>query len=84
MIAALRRSSPEFARLWGRSSVAHHGNERKTVDHPEVGELELDCDLLSVYGADLRVIVFTAAPGSEAADKLRLQTVFGTEDMTAP
>ncbi|GAA1913870.1 helix-turn-helix domain-containing protein [Streptantibioticus ferralitis] len=84
MIGALRTSSPEFARLWERSTVAHHGNERKTVDHPEVGELELDCDVLSVHGADLRIIVFTAAPGSEAADKLRLLTVLGTEDMTAP
>jgi MmyB-like transcription regulator ligand binding domain len=84
MIGALRTSSPEFARLWERSTVARHGSERKTVDHPEVGELELDCDVLSVHGADLRIIVFTAAPGSEAADKLRLLTVLGTEDMTAP
>ncbi len=84
MISALRTSSPEFARLWELPTVAHHGNERKTIDHPEVGELELDCDVLSVHGADLRIIVFTAAPGSEAADKLRLLTVLGTEDMTAP
>jgi transcriptional regulator with XRE-family HTH domain len=83
MISALRTSNPEFARLWEQSTVAHHGNERKTVDHPEVGELELDCDVMSVHGADLRMIVFTAAPGSEAADKLRLLTVLGTEDMTS-
>jgi hypothetical protein len=37
-----------------------------------------------VHGADLRIIVFTAAPGSEAADKLQLLIVLGTEDMTAP
>ncbi len=84
MIGALRRSSPEFAHLWELSTVAHHGHERKTVDHPEVGALELDCDVLSVHGADLRIIVFTAVPGSGAADKLRLLTVLGTEDMTAP
>jgi MmyB-like transcription regulator ligand binding domain len=84
MIGALRTSSPEFARLWERSTVARHGSERKTVDHPEVGELELDCDVLSGHGADLRIIVLTAAPGSEAADKLKLLTVLGTEDMTAP
>jgi transcriptional regulator with XRE-family HTH domain len=71
MIAALRASSPEFAGLWERPSVVHHASERKTVDHPEVGELELDCDVLSVHGADLRIIVFTAERGSEAADKLR-------------
>ncbi|HEY0935049.1 MAG TPA: helix-turn-helix domain-containing protein [Trebonia sp.] len=84
LITALRKSNPEFARLWGLSTVAHHGSERKTVDHPDVGELELDCDVLSVHGADLRVIVFTAAPGSEAAGKLRLLSVLGSEDTSSP
>ena len=83
MIGALRASSPEFARMWEGSGVAHHGNERKLIDHPELGELELDCDVLSVHGADLRIIIFTAAPGSEAAGKLQLLTVLGTETMTA-
>jgi len=82
MITALRRSNPQFAHLWELATVAHHGNERKTIDHPALGELELDCDVLSVHGADLRIIVFTAAPGSEAAGKLRLLSVLGSEDMT--
>ncbi|MGW0085397.1 MmyB family transcriptional regulator [Streptomyces sp. NPDC003393] len=84
MIGALRRSSPEFAYLWEGSTVAHHRSERKIVDHPHVGDVELDCDVLSVHGADLRVVVYTAAPDSEAADKLRLLTVLGTENMTPP
>jgi transcriptional regulator with XRE-family HTH domain len=84
LIGALRTSSPEFARLWEGSAVAHHGSENKTVDHPQVGDVELDCDVLSVHGADLRIVVFTAAPGSEAADKLRLLTVLGTETITPP
>src|ERR1019366_5020208 len=37
MITALRRSNPEFAHLWELSTVAHHGNERKTIDHPDAG-----------------------------------------------
>ena len=83
MITAMRRSSPAFAHLWELSTVANHGNERKTIDHPEAGELELDCDVLSVHGADLRIIVFTAAPGSQAACKLRLLSVLGSENMSA-
>jgi hypothetical protein len=82
MIAALRSGSTEFARLWEQSTVSRHGNERKTVVHPEVGELDLDCDVLSVHGAYLRIVVFTAAPGSAAADRLRLLTVLGTEVMS--
>ena len=84
MIRELRRSSAEFAGLWALSTVSHHGNERKIIDHPAVGELALDCDVLTVHGADLRIIVFTAAPGSEAADKLRLLRVLGTEDLALP
>jgi hypothetical protein len=83
MITALRRSHSDFAHLWELSTVAHHGNERKTIDHPDAGELELDCDVLSVHGADLRIIVFTAAPGSEAAGKLRLLSVLSSENMSA-
>lgn len=84
MISALRTSNPAFARLWEGATVAHHGTDRKTINHPEVGDLELDCDVLSVHGVDLRIVVFTAAPGSEAANKLQLLTVLGTEDMNAP
>ena len=83
MITTLRRSSPAFAHLWELSVITHHGHERKTIDHPDAGELELDCDVLTVHGADLRIIVFTAAPGSEAADKLRLLSVLGSQDMSA-
>jgi transcriptional regulator with XRE-family HTH domain len=83
MIGALWAGSPEFARLWEQSTVSHHGNERKTVVHPDAGEIELDCDVLSVHGADLRIVVFTAPPGSEAADRLRLLSVLGTEVMTS-
>jgi transcriptional regulator with XRE-family HTH domain len=84
MIGDLRRSNTDFARLWDGSAVAHHASERKTIDHPQVGAIELDCDVLSLHGADLRIIVFTAAPDSEAADKLRLLTVIGLQDMNAP
>ncbi|MFC0105171.1 MmyB family transcriptional regulator [Kibdelosporangium aridum] len=79
MISALRTSNSEFAHLWEESTVAHHATERKTIVHPEVGDVELDCDVLTVHGADLRIIVFTAPPGSEAADRLRLLAVLGTE-----
>ena len=42
------------------------------MHHPELGPITVDCDVLSVPAVDLRVVAFTAAPGSEDADKLRL------------
>ncbi|TDC13409.1 helix-turn-helix domain-containing protein [Actinomadura bangladeshensis] len=83
LISELRRSSPEFAQLWAGSAVAHHGNESKTVVHPELGEFELDCDVLTVHGADLRLVVYTASPGSDGADKLRSLTVLAAEVLSA-
>ena len=35
-----------------------------------VGDLELDCDVFNVAGTDLHIVAYTAAEGSEAAEKL--------------
>ena len=66
LIADLRRACPPFARLWeaGPAAVAPRTASRKTTLHPEVGEITLDCDVLTVAGSDLRLVVYTAAPGS--------------------
>jgi hypothetical protein len=39
----------------------------------------VDCDVLTVDGSDLRIVAYTAPPGSEAAEKLRLLSVIGTQ-----
>jgi hypothetical protein len=51
------------------------------VNHPELGAIALDCDVLTVPGSDLRIVVYTAAPGSDAAEKLRLLSVVGLQSM---
>ena len=70
LIEELLTRSPEFAELWGTGAVGEHESERKTVIHPLVGELEVDCDVFSVAGADLRIVAYTAAAGSPEAEKL--------------
>lgn len=84
MINELRSRSEEFARLWASGAVGHHKTARKTIDHPQVGPIELDCDVLSAHGSDVRIVVFTADPGSEAATKLRLLSVLAGENTLAP
>lgn len=79
MVRDLRSSSAEFNEIWGHARVGHHGGESKIIDHPMVGSIELDCDVLSVHGSDLRIIVFTAPPRSSASESLRLLSVLGTE-----
>jgi hypothetical protein len=37
--------------------------------------------VLTVRGSDLRIVAYTAPPGSDAAGKLRLLAVIGTQSM---
>ncbi|GAA2840338.1 helix-turn-helix transcriptional regulator [Kribbella solani] len=76
------RGYAEFARLWEQPVTGFHRSERKTIRHPEVGEFSIDCDVLAVPGNDLRIVVYTAAPGSDAAEKLRLLSVIGLQALT--
>ncbi|WP_448389808.1 MmyB family transcriptional regulator [Microbacterium aurum] len=63
----------------GSTGVAvQHANDIKAIDHPVVGEVVLDCDVMVIPGADLRVVVYSAASGSPDADKLDLLRVTGT------
>ncbi|TWP50788.1 helix-turn-helix transcriptional regulator [Lentzea tibetensis] len=79
LIAELCAKSARFAELWDSGAVGHHVAARKTIDHPRVGTLTLDCDVLTVAGSDLRIIVYTAEPGTEDAERLALLTVLGTQ-----
>ncbi|MFC4866884.1 helix-turn-helix transcriptional regulator [Streptomonospora arabica] len=82
LIAELRRRSTQFDNLWESAAVGEHEAGRKTIDHPQVGALTLDCDVLSVAGSDLRIMVYTAQPGTEGADRLALLSVIGTQLLT--
>ncbi|WP_262284138.1 helix-turn-helix transcriptional regulator [Micromonospora sp. MA102] len=81
LLAELREHSPRFAELWDAGTVGRHAAARKTVDHPHVGPLTLDCDVLTVAGSDLRIMVYTAEPGSPDAERLALLTVLGTQSL---
>jgi hypothetical protein len=81
LVADLRATSPRFAHSWDSHVVTLRTTTSKTVLHPEVGPLELDCDVLSMAGSDAYIVAFTAAPGTEEAEKLRLLEVIGTQEL---
>lgn len=81
LIAELRANSERFADLWDCGAVGRHEASRKTVDHPQVGVVTLDCDVLSVAGSDLRIMIYTAEPGSQDAERLELLSVLGTQTL---
>lgn len=82
MVKRLLAVSPEFAQLWDAHVVGVGHDRRKRVQHPELGILELDCQ--RVFDADQAqtLLVFTAMPGSDSAEKLRLLAVIGRQRLT--
>jgi MmyB-like transcription regulator ligand binding domain len=83
LIADLRAANERFAQLWNARPVAVTSSSRKTFEHPEVGRLTLNCDILTVQGSDLRIVVYTPRPGSPDADTLALIGVLGLQDLSA-
>jgi len=81
LVADLRARSDRFAELWDSGVVGQHEAARKTIDHPQVGPVTLDCDILTVAGSDLRLMIYTAEPGSEDAERLALITVLGIQTL---
>nr|WP_202478146.1 helix-turn-helix transcriptional regulator [Streptomyces sp. SID5470] len=75
LVEELRSASAEFARLWDEGAVGPHVSARKTVVHPQVGEVTCDCDVLTVPGCDIRLVVYTVAAGSADAEKLEFLRV---------
>jgi transcriptional regulator with XRE-family HTH domain len=82
LVGELRVNSDRFTELWDSGAVGHHATAHKIVDHPHVGPVALDCDTLTVAGTDQRIMIYTAEPGSEDAERLALVTVLGTQTLT--
>ncbi|MGN7701318.1 helix-turn-helix transcriptional regulator [Cellulosimicrobium sp. 22601] len=83
LVRELRRTSPEFAELWERQEVARRFVDHKVLVHPVVGEIEVDCQALLTEDQQQVLLVLTAAPGTEAVDRIRLLGVLGTQDLAA-
>jgi hypothetical protein len=82
LIADLRAASPAFAQRWACGAARPHSAARKTIEHPEVGPIELDCDVLTVPDSDLRLVVYTAPAGSPAAGALALLGAVGLQSFS--
>jgi transcriptional regulator with XRE-family HTH domain len=79
LIADLQDASPRFAAAWEARPVAQRTSSHKTIEHPQVGRLTLDCDVLTVGGSGLRLVVYTAAPGSPDESALEMIAALGLQ-----
>ncbi|GAA4011251.1 helix-turn-helix transcriptional regulator [Allokutzneria multivorans] len=78
IVDSLLSSSPEFAALWEQHEVAVRRGEHKRIAHPEVGVLDLHCQVLHTDSQDQILLVYTASPGSDGYEKLSLLSVVGS------
>ncbi|MET1075318.1 MAG: helix-turn-helix transcriptional regulator [Umezawaea sp.] len=72
LVDGLRAVSPFFGELWSVAGMGQLTGDLKTISHPELGDVTLDCDVLTVPGVDLRIVTYTAAAGTSGADQLDL------------
>jgi transcriptional regulator with XRE-family HTH domain len=79
LVERLLAESEEFARLWDEHEVAVRRDTHKRVIHPTIGVIELDCQILTAENQTERLVLFTAAPGSEDAARLELLGVVGNQ-----
>lgn len=81
LIRDLLQVSAEFRELWQRHDVAVRHISAKTLVHPQVGLLKLECEvLLSASGSgEQSLVLYTPRPGTDAAEKLELLRVLGRE-----
>jgi transcriptional regulator with XRE-family HTH domain len=81
MVDALLAASPEFAAVWAEHEVGLPFGTVKNFRHPQLGVLELHCQLLSDPESGQALLVYTAVPGSESYEKLQLLSVIGDQHL---
>ncbi|OLR93105.1 transcriptional regulator [Actinokineospora bangkokensis] len=69
-LLAQLRTSPEFTDIWDTEPFHAPGHRRKRFEHPVVGRLEVDCDVIALPEDDQQVVFITADPGSRSARAL--------------
>ncbi|GAB2627613.1 transcriptional regulator [Paractinoplanes abujensis] len=78
LIRDLKRSNRRFAELWSVGTVGAHREDQKIIHHGVAGPIAVDCDVLTDGDAELKLVILTAAAGSEDETKLRLALVSGS------
>lgn len=83
VVEALLAGSEEFVRVWSAHEVGLRHEQVKRLQHPEVGVMELHCQVLLDPDQSQRLLVFTAVPGSESYDRLALLSVIGGQRLSS-
>lgn len=83
LIRELAEQSPRFEKLWasGAPEARQDYGRHKVIDHPDVGHIALECDILVVAADDLRIMTYTAEPDNDDGERLALAVGLGTQSL---
>ena len=71
LVSSLRKSSPEFCKLWRKHEVSQSGPGRKTVHHPLVGTLQFEHAVFNPQESpEQRLILMSPLPEEDTPAKL--------------
>ena len=76
---ALLSISAEFTELWERHEIITASAHQKRIKHPELGVLELQCQVLTDPDQGHSLLVYTATPGTTSHSNLALLAVIGNQ-----
>jgi hypothetical protein len=82
LVRALSKLSAEFSELWERHEVARRFEDHKVLIHPELGEIEVDCQVLFTEDQSQALLVLTAPPRTVGHEKLQLLAVLGQQQFS--
>jgi MmyB-like transcription regulator ligand binding domain len=71
MVRELREVSPEFERAREAHEVGLIRSDLKRIVHPELGVLELHCQMLFDFGQSQASLAFTATPGGQSPSAIK-------------
>ncbi|CAM5733817.1 Helix-turn-helix domain-containing protein OS=Streptomyces tendae OX=1932 GN=F3L20_20305 PE=4 SV=1 [Streptomyces tendae] len=81
LVGRLEAASAEFRALWAEHEVAVRRADRKTLLHPRVGRLLLDCETLVTPDQGQQLLVLTPAD-AETRERMELLRVLGGEEFS--
>lgn len=71
LVEELLRTSPEFGELWADHDVAVRRRICKRFEHPDVGLIDIDCQVLLIPDRDQRLVVYAIEPGTPSYAKMQ-------------
>ncbi|WP_432011208.1 helix-turn-helix transcriptional regulator [Streptomyces cucumeris] len=81
LVGELVLKNPEFARLWERYDVQARGGGQKHFQHPEVGAMCLDFEVMAIFRTDgQRLVTYQATPGTPDYDAMLLLDMASPEE----